>query len=303
MYSLKKLIWLAFIVVAGLLICITLLGVYQYQMTRQYNRVINQNERVLFHFMTIRESLTEALIASDWQGLDRIVPDLEKFNSELSRLRDNRLVSAELKLALVDKIDLAGVVILLRQVASGENKSGKNKKLQEQMRSIADYLIQYDRIIVGQARAGIVNFQKIVIGALGLIISLASFSLILLYRNTVSPLLQLSQQIQSSTIISDGISLGQPMSKEIADLADAIHQLTLQANSGFQGSQSNMNEIEMILAETINETTNQLNGVINYAQLLYDSGDSSGISEEQSEMLQKIIDSGVSIAKEWQKLS
>lgn len=301
MYSLKRLIWLAFLVVAVLLTGIVLLGGYQYRLAGSYNHVIDQNERTLFHFMTIRETITDALISGSWERLESIIGDIEKLNSELSRLKENQLISAELKLALVDKIDLTGLAILLRQQNNGADKVARSKKLQERLRSISDYLLQYDRIIVGQARERIVNFQKVVIGALGLIISLASLSLILLYRNTVSPLLRLSQQTLSGEFIESGIDLGQPVAREVADLAAAIHQLARQTAETGQ-SEQNGRYAEARLAEAVNETTNRLNGIINYAQLLYDSADQAKLSEEQKEMLQKIIDGGARIAGEWQKL-
>ena len=303
MYSLKRLVWLAFLVVSVLLAGIVLLGIYQYRMAGGYSQVISQNESALFHFMTIRETITETLIAGDLERLERVNSDIEKLNSELSRLKENRLISAELKLALVDKIDLTGLAILVRQVITEPNRLTRSKQLQAQLRSISDFLIQYDRIIVGQARERIVNFQKVVIGALGLIISLASFSLILLYRNTVSPLLQLSRQMQSDSFDPNTISLGRPVAKEVADLAQAIEKLALHAGERpDQDQEHNGRDVEALLAETVNETTNRLNGIINYAQLLYDSSDQLQLNEEQVEMLQKIIDSGVHIANEWQKI-
>ncbi len=301
MYSLKRLVWLAFLVVSILLAGIILLGGYQYRLAKGYSQVISQNESALFHFMTIREMITETLIAGNWERLERVNADIEKLNSELSRLKENRLVSAELKLALVDKIDLTGLAILLRQVITDTDKVKLSKQVQEQLRSMSDFLLQYDRIIVGEAREQIVNFQKVVIGALGLIISLASFSLILLYRNTVSPLLQLSRQIQSDNFEVDGLSLGKPAAKEVADLAEAIEQLALRSH-GKAGLEQGGRDVEALLAETVNETTNRLNGIINYAQLLYDSSDQLPMNEEQLTMLQKIIDSGVHIAHEWQKI-
>ena len=301
MHSLKKLVWLAFLVVSVLLAGIILLGAYQYRLSGAYNKVINQNESALFRFMTIRETITEILISGKWEQLERVTGDVEKLNSEIARLKENKLVSAELKLALVDKIDLTGLAILLRQVISDPDKVRRSRQLQDQLRSISDYLIQYDRIIVGQARERIVNFQMVVIGALGLIISLASFSLILLYRNTVSPLLQLSRQMQSNTFGANGITLKQPVAKEIADLATAIERLALQSKSR-PGPEPNGRDVKALLAETVNETTNSLNGIINYAQLLYDSSDQLQLTAEQMMMLQKIIDSGVHIAHEWQKI-
>jgi hypothetical protein len=301
MSSLKRLVWLAFLVVSILLAGIVLLGGYQYRLADGYRQVISQNESVLFHFMTIREMITETIIGGDWERMERVNGDIEKLNSELSRLKENKLVSAELKLALVDKIDLTGLAILLRQVITDPDKVKRSRQLQEQLRSISDFLLQYDRIIAGQARERIVNFQMVVIGALGLVISLASFSLILLYRNTVSPLLQLSRQLQSDTFEINGLMLEQPVAKEVADLAEAIEQLVLRSH-GRVGQESNGRDVEALLAETVNETTNRLNGIINYAQLLYDSSDQLQLTEEQLAMLQKIIDSGLHIANEWQKI-
>jgi nitrate/nitrite-specific signal transduction histidine kinase len=60
--------------------------------------------------------------------------------------------------------------------------------------------------------------------------------------------------------------------------------------------------MQALLAETVNETTNRLNGIMNYAQLLYDSSDQMQMKEEQKSMLRKIMDGGVDIAHEWQKI-
>ncbi len=301
MYSLKRLIWIAFLVVSVLLAGIILLGAYQYRLAGRYNATIGQNERALFHFMTIRETITAALISGDWDSLDSVIVDIEELNGELTRLKDNSLVSAQLKLALVDKIDLAGLAILTRQVINSTEKAEASRKLQGILRSIADYLIQYDRIIEGQARQRIVNFQMVVIGALGLIVSLASFSLLLLYKNTVSPLLSLASQVQSGDFSRDGIILRQPVAREVVQLADAV-DLLISKSDGKDMSESAGRSAELLLAEAVNETTNRLNGMINYAQLLFDSADQPGLENERKELLQKIMDSGNRLADEWQKL-
>lgn len=301
MYSLKRLVWLAFVVVAVLLAGIVALGGYQYRLAGRYSSVISQNERALFHFMTIRETIIEVLIGGNWDRLAPVIGDIENLHADLSRLKENALVSTELKLALVDKIDLAGLAILVRQVASEPDKVDRSKKLQERLRAISDYLLQYDRIIVGQARERIVNFQMVVIGALGLIISLASFSLILLYRNTVAPLLLLSRQVLAEDFAANGIEFARPVVKEVADLTTAIEQLARRSPAPAEEAQ-NGSYIETLLAEAVNETTNQLNGIMNYAQLLDDSSDQTNLTEEHRAMLRKIIESGARIAEEWQKL-
>ena len=58
---------------------------------------------------------------------------------------------------------------------------------------------------------------------------------------------------------------------------------------------------QALLAETVNETANRLNGIINYAQLLADD-DSSTLTEQERQLLQKIIDNGNSIAVTWKKV-
>lgn len=302
MHSLRKLVWLAFLVVSLLLAAIILLGAYQYQLAGKYNNVIDQNERALFHFITIREAITETMISNEWKGLDRVFVDIEMLNSELSRLKENKLVSAELKLALVDKIDLAGLAILLRQVINGAERTDRSKILQERLRSIADYLLQYDRIIVGQARARIVNFQMFVIGALGLVVSLASFSLILLHRNTVVPLLEISRQLQSEEFFLEGLHLERPVVREVDDLAAAIDTIAHNRSKIPVEADQSLKNIQTLLAVVVNENTNRLNGIINYAQLLFDSAEQTQMSEEQRDMVQKIIDSGVRMAEEWQKI-
>ncbi len=301
MYSLKRLVWLAFLIVGVMLGGIVVLGAYQWKLTSQYTDIIDLNERALFHFMTIRETITEALIEGQFEPSNRVIKDIEMLNSELTHLKENKVVSPELKFALADKIDLAGLAILLRQVKGDPGQIEKRKLLQKRLRTISDYLIQYDRIIAGQARARIVNFQKVVIGALGLIISLTSFSLILLYQNTVSPLLKLSKYLQTEDELPTVFELGTPAVKEVADLASSIELLAEKAVLA-QENLPDSNGSKNLLADAINETTNQLNGIINYAQLLHDSTDSDEEDDERALMLQKIIENGVNIAGEWQKL-
>ncbi len=296
MNSLKKLVWLAFILVGGLLACITLLGIYQYQLTGRYNSVITRNERILFHFMTIREGIIEAFITGKEKDLTRNIPDLEQLNSELFLLKENPLISPGLKLALVDKVDLPGMVILLRQVAVN-NKPEIKKRLQEQMRAVSDYLIQYDKIITNQARLAIVNFQKVVIGVLGLIISLAGFALIKFYKNSLVPLLELSDKLLVDHLEPEDILPSPPVIKEVEDLAFSIQQLVIKIREQELPTDPAAVELRNNIEKNINETINRLNGIINYAQLLHD-----GETENREEMLQKIIDSGAAIAAEWQKL-
>lgn len=301
MNSLKRLIWLAFLVVGILLAAIIVLGIYQNGLSGKYNKIITQNEKTFFRFATIRESIIEILLTGNGPQIEQVLHDVESFNSNMARLREDKLVSAELQLTMVDKVDIAGLAILLKKFSSDEsNRADGKRKIIERLRTISEYLSQYDRIITSQARERIVNFQLVVIGALGLIISLASFSLILLYRNTLSPLLALSQHFQNGIQVVPSVVLNQPVVKEIAELETVLIHL---AGKAYEKNECNeqAKHLEKILADTTNETINRLNGMINYAQLLYDQGSQIIIDEMSREMLRKIIENGMSIAEYWQK--
>jgi hypothetical protein len=302
MYSLRKRVWASFLVVGMLLALIILLGLRQYVLSGQYAALIEQSERAIFQFATLRESVTDSLVDANWKRLEPVIPEIEKLHSDLTRLHENGLIPTEFKLAMVDKVDLAGIIITIRRLMDGGENAEQAKSLQEQMRFIADRLLRYDRIIVSQARGRILRFQMVIIGTMGLIISLASFSLNRLYRNNVVPLLSISHQLQSAGQLSEEIQCGPDTSREVADLVEEIRKLAANAGQADKYAVSGESSLQhAILADMINETTNQLNGIINYAQIIADDADRD-LSDRQREMLHKIIDSGQNIAKTWQKI-
>lgn len=301
MFSLRKVVWLVFLVTAGLLAIIMLQGGRQYMVAGQYSAVIDENERRLFQFSTIRESVTEALIDRDTQKLEQAIPELEKFNSTLLRLQENPLVPAEFKLALVNKIDLAGMVIAIRRIVGTGSFEPESRLVQEDMRFIADHLLKYDRIIVGQARARMVNLQLVIIGCMGLFISIVSFSLILLYRNSIQPVLHLTKQLQQENSELEELQPVPAASREIVALTEAIRGAGIRGKGQEHDQHSAPQADYSLLAETVNETTNQLNGIINYAQILADSEDDE-LSTDQKELLGKIMETGGAIAGAWKKI-
>lgn len=302
MYSLQKLLWFSFLIIGALLLVIIALGGRQMQLNRQFNEIIGQSEQAIFHFATIRESISAPLIENKWDRLEQVIPEIESFNSRLARMQENTLIPAEFRLAMSDKIDVPGIVISLRKVVSGVDRPTEQRHLQDQLRTIADHLLRYDRIIVGQARVGIVDFQKIIIGIMGLGITLASFILILLHRDTASALLCLTRELRGFDLQNPTISCPRNVCREVADLTLAINEFASNVqpvtseNTGLAKQ-----EAQALLAETINETTNQLNGIMNYAQLLSDTAEED-LPAEKREMLQKIIDGGTKIASVWRKV-
>lgn len=303
MYSLQKLLRFSFLAVGGMLLVIIVLGGRQFQLNRQFNEIIGQSEQAIFHFASIREGITAPLIENRWAGLEQVIPELEKFNSRLIRMQENTLIPAEFRLAMADRIDIPGVVISLRKVVGDVERDKEQRHLQDQLRAIADHLLRYDRIVVAQARTGIVDFQKIIIGIMGLGITLASFILILLHRDTASALICLSGELRTFDFQEPSISCPKNVCREVADLTQAINDFSGRAQRLAPGDAGQEDRESLaLLAETINETNNQLNGMMNYAQLLYDTVEEGEMAGEQREMLQKIIESGTKIAAVWQKI-
>lgn len=298
MFSLKKVTWLGFVVVALLLALIITLGVRQKLLSDSHSGVIEQSESVIFHFVTVREMITEALIDKNWKQLELAIPEIEHLNTELLRLQEHSLTPPEVRVAMVDRVDLKGIVITLKRIARSRNPElEQGKTLQDQMRTLSDNLLQYNRIIVNQARKGILDFQLVIIGTLGIIISLATFALILLYRNSVVPLLSLSTRLRDTGELPDDYLNENSVSREVFELFEAI-RLRDGAGEEVAGHAQEL----AILAETINETTNQLNGMINYAQILYDD-ERVQLTDEEKELLLKIIESGSAIAQKWQNIN
>lgn len=300
MYSLRKVVWLVFLVTAMLLAIIILLGARQYLVSGRYSAVIDENEKTLFQFATIRESVTEALIDRDVQKLETAIPQLEKLNSTLLRLQENPLVPAEFKLALVNKIDIAGIVISIRRMVGSSNFDKEGTKVQEDMRFIADHLLKYDRIIVSQARSRMLNLQLVIIGSMGFFISIVSFSLILLYRNSIQPLLHLTSQLEQQRLELEDIEPVPGASREVTALTEAIRSLGNKIQN--EEKDTTVGDASYgLLAETVNETTNQLNGIINYAQILADSEEGQ-LTADQKELLVKIMETGTTMARSWKKI-
>lgn len=303
MLSLRRLVRVVLSVTLIMLGAVIILGARQYAVSRKYSAIIHENEQALFRFATVRESVTEALITKDNQKLLALIPEIEQLHSTFTRMQESMYVPAELKLSLIDKTDLAEIVINLRKIDSTENAALKRRKVQEQMRNIATHLLKYDRILVAHARTRIHGLQLIILGSMGSVVTILSFSLILLYRNSIVPLLSLTEQLQESHSTSDDIQLSAGVSRELLELVDTIQsRLGNSKDQGlFQGKEMNQAQYE-VLAEVVNESVNQLNGIINYAQLLADIDDKY-YSSQQKELLGKILETSAKMSHLWKNFS
>ena len=296
MQSLKKASYVAFIGVAALLALVVILCIRQYQLTANYNATIIQSEEILFQFTTVRAQITTSLIERNWEKIVNVADQLKKLNSALVRLQENTLIPGEYRLDMAKQVDLSGLSILSKEILSSSDKITDSLRLQKKMRTLGDYLMQFDRIIVSQMRAKVVQFQTVMIGILGTVIVLISFSLIFLYKKTMLPLLRLTVQAEAPEILVNGFSYDDDTCTEIALLTDSINDVLMKSNKN-PGSEKNFLFHNEELSTIINEITNLSNGIINYAQLLSDSYREVEMGQEETKILRNIIDAAERIAQ------
>ena len=296
--SVKSLLYLSFLIVGMSLFLVIVLGGRQYLLNNQYTEISSLSERTLFGFGTIRDQVTETLISGNYDELKAIIPDLEQLNTLVSKLYDYQMIPAQYKLAMADTIDLSGLVIGLRRLELAESKKTASLELQREMRRIGENLIKVDRIITSHIRDSVIGFQLSVIGTMGILISCASFVLIVLYKRGVLPLLELSRQAETKEVDRDqGFDCPHEAGTELQTLVDSLNSMLAERRSPDPGDADHD-----LLSQTVNDTTNNLNAVINYAELLLES-DSEGLSAEQREMVGRIVASGERISEQWQRIS
>ena len=296
--SVKSLLYLSFLIVGMSLFLVIVLGGRQYLLNNQYTEISSLSERTLFGFGTIRDQVTETLISGNYDELKAIIPDLEQLNTLVSKLYDYQMIPAQYKLAMADTIDLSGLVIGLRRLELAESKKTASLELQREMRRIGENLIKVDRIITSHIRDSVIGFQLSVIGTMGILISCASFVLIVLYKRGVLPLLELSRQAETKEVDRDqGFDCPHEAGTELQTLVDSLNSMLAERRSPDPGDADHD-----LLSQTVNDTTNNLTAVINYAELLLES-DSEGLSAEQREMVGRIVASGERISEQWQRIS
>jgi len=186
-------------------------------------------------------------------------------------------------------------------VAESETTSGL--ELQREMRRIGENLIKVDRIITGHIRNSVISFQLTVIGTMGILISCASFVLIVLYKRGVSPLLELSRQAAAGEVEEvQHFQCPSEAGRELQVLVESVNTMLASRQSPDQSGDGPAEADHELLSQTVNETTNSLNAVINYAELLLESG-TDELSAEQREMVDRIVASGERIGEQWQRIS
>lgn len=288
MISLRKILFSVFCAVAALLTMVVLLGLLQYRFTHDYDTIIYQGEKILFRFDTLRELLTRSMLAGTTADVEDVAGKIDAMNVDLNRLLENPLIPGEYKLALINQVDLPGMALLARKVAQDPEDSKTVLQLHDQLRSLADNLMQFHRVLTGQMKTRLIRFQGLAIGALTLIIASVSLLVLFLYQKALMPLISLGKSLQQ-TSLREPLPVDAKACREITELTEKINELILEGAYAASRSEDGRGRFSFSPQE-LNSLSNSLNGIMNYTQLVIDECEKNQ-EEELLEILLKIRDS------------
>ncbi|AGF78751.1 hypothetical protein UWK_02210 [Desulfocapsa sulfexigens DSM 10523] len=302
MRSLRSLSTAAFLGTALLLAMLIITGYSQNRLMGTYNSIVEDSEKTIFLYSTIREQATEGLLSENSTQLLAAAREVEQLNTRYIALLDNRLIPAQYKLSFLKKIDLEEISIHLKKSAETTADRTLALKTLGLLRQINSQFLQFDRIVVGEMKNRIMYYQKKALVLMGLIIFLTTFTLIILYKKSVQPLIFLSKQSHQALTDKTRIHLKNEHknSVEVQNIIHSFNQLLLTAE-GTEQAPVVPSRRETEFSAIVNEVTNRLNGIINYSQLLADYCEAEQVGGEQKKILYKIIENGEKSAAILQK--
>jgi hypothetical protein len=288
MVSLRKILFTVFCGVGALLALVVVLGLLQYRFTHDYDTIIYQGEKILFRFDTLRELLTRSMLTGTAGDVEDVAGRIDALNVDLNRLLENPLVPGEYKLALINQVDLPGMAMLARKVAQEPGDGKMVLQLHDQLRTLADNLTQFHRVLTSQMKTRLIRFQGLAIGALTLIIASVSLLVLFLYQKALMPLLNLGLALQQPSL-RDPVPVDAKACREIAELTEKINELILEGVYAASRGDDGRGRFSFSPRE-LNSLSNALNGIMNYTQLVIDECEKSQ-DEALLELLLKIRES------------
>jgi hypothetical protein len=293
MRSLRRLSSATFLGSTILLALLIITGYSQNRLMGDYSAIVKASESTIFLYSTIREQTTVGLLSKKPAQILSAAREIEQLQGRYTDMLENRLIPSQYKISFLKEIDLEQIVIELKMVAENLNDMELTLKIQSQFRKINTQFLQFDRIVIAEMKNRVMHFQKQALILMGLITSITSFTLIILYKKSVKPLISLAQQCRDC--INDHAPLEldniHGSSIEVRTLIDSFNHL-LEQRQDHPASSPLSKQMEVELSTLVNEVTNRLNGIINYAQLLADSCQEGEEDKEQKEILNKIITNG-----------
>lgn len=292
MRSLRRLCRITFLATALFLAILVLTGFQQNTLINSYNTIVEESEKTIFLYSTIREQTTEGLLSRDSILLLASAKEFEKLNGIYTSLLDNHLIPSQYKLSFLKDLDLELVVVSLKNLAAKPDNEELKLNILNQLRQINNQFLQFDRIVIGEMKTRVMRHQKRALILMGFVVALTCFSLILIYQKSVTPLIELADQATQAQADGEFITLtaGKNSSMEISELISSFNQLLNSREKNIPSSQPDKGQ-EAAFSAMVNEVVNGLNGIINYSQLLTDYCEAEQIGDEQKEVLSKIIKS------------
>ncbi|MDX1775856.1 MAG: ATP-binding protein [Desulfobulbales bacterium] len=226
--TLRRTSYIAAVFVALILGFLLLLGSRQYRAHKEYEKVINQNEKIIFQFATIREHITESLLESRYQQLINITGEIENLNLNISQILQQPIIPDEYRISFAGQVDFAGITLLLRSIGAGDQAQAKIRQLNQEIRILGERLMLFDRVIATHVKRKLVGFQNFVIGLLAIILFIVIYILLFWQNQIAMPLMDLVKQAKE--VISGKRSTIAVRKKrgEVAELAAALKNIMAQ---------------------------------------------------------------------------
>ncbi len=293
MRSLRKLSLITFIITVVLLAVLIVTGFRQNSLMNDYSDIVKESESTIFFYSTIREQTTEGILSRNPIQLVAATREIEQLQSRYMAMLNNQLIPSQYKLSFLQNLDLEQLVLDLKYLAETPANKDLILKIIGKLRQVNHQFLQFDRIVLSEMRSRVMRDQKKGLVLMGLIVFLTSFSVIILYKKALIPLILITRQVKQSLVEHTPFLLNdeKKSSEEIEALIETFNQLQEDIHKIKPDSIASSSR-ETEFSAIINEVTNRLNGIINYSQLLTDYCASIGAGEEQKQMLSKIIENG-----------
>jgi len=228
--SLRTTSYSAAVFVALILGFLLLLGSRQYKSHKEYENIIEQNEKIIFQFATIREHITESLLENRQQQLNSITREIENLNGNISQVLQQPIIPDEYRLSFVGQVDFAGIILLLRSIGSGDRTEAKIRQLNQEIRVLGERLMLFDRVIVDHVKRKLVGFQNFVIGLLAIILFIVIYILLFWHSRIAVPLIDLVKQAKEVDSGKRTTIFARKKSGEVGELAGSFQNLLSKQN-------------------------------------------------------------------------
>jgi len=228
--SLRTTSYTAAIFIALILGFLLLLGSRQYKSHKEYENIIEQNEKIIFQFATIREHITESLLENRYQQLNNITSEIENLNVSMSQVLQQPIIPDEYRISFAGQVDFAGITLLLRSIGSGDQTQAKIRQLNQEIRILGERLMLFDRVIVDHVKRKLVGFQNFVIGLLAIILFIVIYILLFWHGQIAMPLIDLVKQAKEISSGKRSTISVRKKSGEVAELAGSFQNLLTKQN-------------------------------------------------------------------------